>query len=217
MRADRGKVFALRKRGWSYNLIHKKLGVPISTLSNWLSEISWSKTIRKDLTQKAFIKVYPQLQAMNQTRMLKWEKWREEARQEAKRDFGSLSQDQLFIAGVVIYWGEGDKNPKNPVRVSNTDPHMLKIFVKFLRAICALSEDKVKAHLVLYPDLDEPTCKKYWSSLIGIRQTLFYKTQVIQGKHKTRRLGYGICTVEVSSRQLKEKMLVWIKNMPQIV
>jgi hypothetical protein len=217
MRADRGKVFALRKRGWSYNLIHKKLGVPISTLSNWLSEISWSKTIRKDLTQKAFLKVYPQLQAMNQTRMLKWEKWREEARQEAKRDFGSLSQDQLFIAGVVIYWGEGDKNPKNPVRVSNTDPHMIRVFVKFLRTTCALPEDKVKAHLVLYPDLNELICKKYWSSLIGIHKTLFYKTQFIQGRHKTRRLGYGICTVEVSSRQLKEKMLIWIKNMPQVV
>jgi len=216
MRTDREKVFALRRRGWSYNLIHKKLGVPISTLSNWLSEIPWSKTIQRDLTRKAFLKVYPQLQAMNRARVLKWEKWRGEARQEAERDFTTLAQDRLFIAGIIIYWGEGDKNPKNPVRVSNTDPHMLRIFVRFLRTICALPEDKVRAHLVLYPDLDELTCKKYWSSLIGIDQTLFYKTQVIQGKHKTKRLGYGICSVEVSSRQLKEKVLVWIKNMPQI-
>lgn len=144
MRSDREQAFALRKRGWSYNLIHKKLGVPRSTLSNWLSEISWSKTIRKDLTRKAFLKVYPQLQAMNRARMLKWEKWREEARQEAEKDFVAFSQDRLFIAGIIIYWGEGDKNP-----------------------------------MILYPDLDETLCKKYWSSLIGVSQTFFYKTQVI--------------------------------------
>lgn len=217
MRSDREKVFALRRRGWSYNLIHKKLGVPRSTLSNWLSEIPWSKTIRRDLTRKAFLKVYPQLQAMNRARVLKWEKWREEARQEAEKDFIAFSQGRLFITGIVIYWGEGDKNPRNPVRVSNTDPHMLNVFVKFLRTSCGLPENKVKAHLILYPDLDEVACKKYWSSLIGIGQTFFYKTQVIQGRHKTRRLGHGICVVEVSSRQLKEKILVWIKNMPQIV
>lgn len=216
MRSDREKVFALRKRGWSYNLIHKKLGVPKSTLSDWLSGISWSKIIQKDLTQRAFLKVYPQLQAMNRERMLKWEKWREAARQEAEKNFIAFSQDRLFIAGIMIYWGDGDKNPKNPVRISNTDPHLLNIFVKFLKNTCALPEDKVKAHMILHPDLDELTCKRYWSSLIGINQTFFYKTQVIQGRHKTRKLAYGICSVEVSSRQLKEKILVWIKHMPRI-
>ncbi|MDP3772160.1 MAG: hypothetical protein Q8Q94_02160 [bacterium] len=154
---------------------------------------------------------------MNQARTLKWEEWRQETRREAERDFSLLSQNQLFIAGVVIYWGEGDKNPKNPVRVSNTDPHMLNIFVKFLKTTCKLPEDRIRAHLILYPDLDDSLCKKYWSSLIGINQNLFYKTQVIQGRHETRRLGHGICSVEVSSRQLKEKILVWINRMPQAV
>lgn len=217
MRHDKEKVFVLRKRGWSYNLIHKKLGVPRSTLSNWLSGVVWSQTIRKDLTQKAFLKVYPQLQAMNQARIAKWEEWREAARKEAKRDFISLSKNKLFVTGVVIYWGEGDRNPKNPVRVSNTDAQMLKIFVSFLKTICGLPGNKIKAHLTLYPDLNEAVCKKYWSSSIGVDISLFNKTQVIQGRHKTKRLEYGICAVEVASRQLKEKLLVWIKKMPEIV
>ncbi|MEK7148973.1 MAG: hypothetical protein AAB796_01045, partial [Patescibacteria group bacterium] len=107
---------------------------------------------------------------------------------------------------------EGDKNPKNPVRVTNTDPHMLRIFREFLKQICKLPDEKIKAHLTLYPDLREHVCKKFWASLIGIKLGYFNKTQYIQGRHKTKRLHSGICTITVSSRQLKEKMLVWIRN-----
>ena len=217
MRTDKDHAFALRKRGLSYNAINRKLGVPLGTLSDWFSVISWSQKIQKNLTQKAFLKVYPQLQAMNQARALKWEKWREEARQQARKEFASLIKNRLFIAGIVIYWGEGDRIPKNPIRVSNTDPRMLRIFVDFLKIICELPESKIKAHLILYPDLDETSCKEYWSSLIGVKKIFFNKTQVIQGRHKTKRSCYGICAVEVASRQFKEKMLVWINNFAQAV
>lgn len=210
MRQDKESALALRKRGYSYNFINKKLNVPISTLSDWFSSIRWSQVIKRDLTQRAFEKVYPQLRAMSKARSLMWEKWRERARKEAAIDFKKLSLDPLFISGVMIYWGEGDKIPKNPVRVSNVDPRLLHMFVKFLREKCGLPEGKIKAHLILYPDLTEGECKKYWSTRINVRPQLFNKTQFIKGRHKTRRLNRGICCVEITSRQLKEKILVWI-------
>ena len=212
MRKDKKIAIQLRKDGLSYNAISEKLSVPKSTLSEWFSEFSWSAVIKKDLTQKAFEKSYPKLMEMSMVWKTKWEKVRENARNEAEKEFTNLAKDPLFIAGVMIYWGEGDRNLKTPVRVSNTDPEMLRIFVKFLRQICNIPVGKIKGYIVIYPDLDETTCKKYWSAKIGIEPHLFFKTQVIQGRHKTKRLTYGIGAVRVSSCQLKEKMLIWIEK-----
>ena len=211
MRQDKESAFALRKRGYSYNFIHKKLNLPISTLSDWFSSIRWSQVIKRGLTRRAFEKVYPQLRAMSKARSIMWEKWRERARKEAATDFKKLSLDPLFISGVMIYWGEGDKNPKNPVRISNTDPRMLKIFVKFLTICCRVSKDKIKGYVIIYPDLKEETCRVYWSQKMDISISNFYKTQHIIGRHKTKRLGYGIGVVSVGSRQIKEKILKWIE------
>lgn len=212
MRKDKRQAFTLRKNGLSYNAISKKLGVPKSTLSEWFSELSWSKSLRKDLTRRAFLKIYPQLQAMNEARSRQWEEWREKARKGALADFQKLRTDPLFVSGVMIYWGEGDRKPDNPVRVSNIDPQMLRIFIKFLRKCCRIPREKIKAHLTIYPDLNESECKKYWIPKIGVKPELFNKTQIILGRHKTKKLHYGICAIEIASRQLKEKLLVWIQK-----
>ncbi len=149
---------------------------------------------------------------MARARAVMWAKWRAEARKEATGEFKKLASDPLFIAGVMLYWGEGDKNPVNPVRISNTDSRLVRIFVEFLQKSCGLPKEKVKANLILYPDLNEQMSKKYWSSTTTIPEESFTKTQFIKGRHKTKRLSYGICVVSVSSRQLKEKVLTWIES-----
>lgn len=205
------RAFALRRRGYSYNLISKKLSISKGTLSEWFSKLTWSETLKRDLTKKAFLKVYPQLRAMSEARSRMWKKWREEARYEAKNEFKKHEADPLFVAGVMLYWGEGDRNPQNPVRLSNVDYRLLRLFVKFIRKYTNLPKEKIKAHIILYPDLDEIECMKYWSEGIGIAPEYFNKTQHIKGHHKTRRLGHGIGAVEIGSRQLKEKILQWIE------
>ncbi|MFH1611720.1 MAG: hypothetical protein ABH887_00395 [bacterium] len=116
----------------------------------------------------------------------------------------------LFVAGLILYWGEGDSKLVNGmVRLSNTDTRMIEIFVKFLKIICNVPKEKIKAYIILYPDLSESYCKKYWCYVTGIFQSNFYKTQFIKGRHPTNRLRYGICEIHVSSRGLKEKIMVW--------
>lgn len=209
MRKDKETALELRRNGKSYEFISNKLGIPISTLSGWLSRSNWSRATREELTQKAFQKVQPKFQKMAEINKRRWELWRNQAREEAVREFEIYKNDLLFCAGIMIYWGEGDKNPKNPVRVSNIDSDLLALFVNFLKKYAA--QYKIRPHMILYPDLNEKTCKKYWSSKIKIDPDHFYKTQHIIGRHKTRRTRYGIGAVTISSRQLKEKILKWIE------
>ena len=70
--------------------------------------------------------------------------------------------------------------------------------------------NKVRLYLMLYNDLDESVCKKFWSERINLPLTQFNKIQYITGKHPTKRLAYGICNINICNRRLKEKMNTWI-------
>ena len=151
------------------------------------------------------------LRLINKARRKMWEDWREEARQQARKEFPRLRKNPLFIAGIMLYWGEGDSKIENSiVRLSNTTPGIIRIFSLFLQKICYLPKEKIRIAMVLYPDLDEKKCKQFWSAISGIPNNQFRKTQFIKGKHPTKRLPNGICESYVSSRQLKEKIFVWI-------
>ena len=54
-----------------------------------------------------------------------------------------------------------------------------------------------------WKNLDKDMCEKYWSKQIGLNRENFTKSIVIQGRHKTRRVQYGICTLNFSSRFLE--------------
>lgn len=212
MRNDKQRAIELRRQGLSYNAINHRLGIPKGTLSDWFSDVPWSRMLRQRLTREAFRKVIRQFRAMSAGHARYWDEWRKRAREEGERMFPRLFRDPLFLVGVTIYWGEGDRKPKNPVRVSNTDPAMLRLFCKFLMHRCAVTRDRIRPHLILYPDLSERYCLVYWSKAVGISVSQFRKAQVIHGRNnKQKKLTYGICVVSVSSGQLKQKLLTWIR------
>ena len=154
---------------------------------------------------------------LNKIRGVHLEKLYLQARLEAREDFDALKYHPSFIAGVMLYWGEGDKASLHRVALTNTDPTMIKIFMIFLKDVCGIEEHKIKAWILLYPDLHEPTCKEYWINEAGLQNIAFNKSIITEGRHKTKRLGHGVCTVHVSSRYFKEKMLLWISLFPDML
>ena len=215
MRDDKKEAVKLRKDGRSYSEIKEILGVPKSTLSGWLHNIQWPAAIRDDLSKIAKEKSIIRLRYLNDIRGSHLAKLYREARSEAKREFEIFKFHPTFISGISIYWGEGDKATKHLIRVGNIDPLMIKLFVKFLREICGIPRQKIRSHVLLYPDLNPDECSKYWIKKSGLPSESFNKYVVIQGRHKTRRLPYGVCYVTVSSAYLKEKMFVWLALLPR--
>lgn len=212
MRNDKHLAEKLRRKNKSYNQISQELDISKSTLAYWFKDKGWSKKIKKELSQKALRIASKQLRLMNKAKAEKWEKWREEHRQEAHKKFPSLKNNSLFLAGLMLYWGEGDSKIENcQVRLSNTDPEMIRMFSNFLQQTCLVPLEKIRCSLILYPDLKDQKCKTFWSQVSGIPETQFTKTQFIQGRHPTKRLTRGICMINTCSRALKEKIFVWIK------
>lgn len=205
------RAIVLRKRKRSYREIAELLHVSKSTVSYWFKEINWSKNIQKQLTDRAKRLNQKRLVHLNNLKKIKWQKIYHKAETEAKKEFENLKMSTLFITGISIYWGEGDKNFQNGrVRVSNIDKKLLTVFRVFLQQICNVKNEKIKAYILLYPDLDQEICMKFWSKSIGIPKNNFFKPSIIQGRHKKHRLDYGVCTIHVSDKYLKKKILTWL-------
>ncbi len=215
MRNDKEKAFVLRKEGKSYREIRDALKIPLSTLSGWFSDEGWSSAMREKLTAAASVQHTARVVELNKVRGEHLAKAYAEARDEAVKDLVEYKYNPLFIAGLMLYWGEGDKISKAAVRLTNTDPDLIALYVQFLLRVCRIPEEKIRASVIVYPDLDEEKYRIYWSKRSGVALRRFTKSVVIEGRHKTRRLGYGVCTITVSSTYLKVKMVEWMGLLPQ--
>ena len=180
-------------------------------MSNWFKDKKWSKKIKKKLEIINLQNLDKKIKDLAKINRIRNEKRRKDWRVEASKEFNKLYKEKLFIAGLMTYDGEGDRVAENGlVRMGNTNPKMINTFVGFINKFSDVPEDKIKAFLLLYPDHIEDRCLDYWASGVNISKKKFTKTQFIKGRHKTKRLKYGVCYVNVSSRELKEKILVWI-------
>lgn len=208
----KNKAIALRRRGKSYGQIASSLGLSKSTISVWFKNAVWSQGIKKQLVEKSNGDSRKRLIRLNNLRKEKLDKYYQKAEIEAAREFASIKENKLFITAISLYWGEGDKVFKNGiVRISNIDEKVLQVFNSFLQKICRVDPQKIRADILLYPDLDPKKCLKFWSKEIGILEDKFFKPTVIQGRHKINRLGNGVCIVSVHEKYLKKKILVWLE------
>lgn len=212
MRIDKEKAFALRKKGLSYKKICKKLGIPLSTISGWFKKEPWSIEIRDKLSKEASLANPDRHEAMNEANRKRFALLHENYRKEAISEFASLKDNPLFIAGIMLYWGEGDKNVNNSlIRLTNSDLGMIRSFYVFLVNSMNVPKDKIIMNLLLYPDLIDDVQKKLWSDVVGIPLAQFRKSVYIKGRHPTRRLAHGVGIIRVGGRKYKEKIMKWIE------
>lgn len=212
MRKDRAKAEQLRRAGKSYKEIHRMLGTPIATLSDWFRNAPWSIEIKNRLAGEESLANPNKLQLMIAATKKKFARLHEEYRLEAINEFPKLKNNPLFLAGLMLYWGEGDKKIDNgSIALSNSEPGMIRTFYIFLVNTLKIPKEKISFHLILYPDLIDLVQKNFWSAATGIPLSQFRKSVFIQGRHPTRRLSYGVGLIRVSSRKIKGKIMKWIE------
>jgi len=210
-RNDQHLAIKLRKLGQSYKQIGRELNIPKSTLSKWFGNLVWSKRIKKQLFEKSRIQSSKWIKTVIAAQKLRRANHKNLLEENALKEFKTLKNNKLFLAGLMLYWAEGDNKEKSyQVRLANTDPRMIKLFISFALKVCGVEKTRVHPTLILYPDINEKRCKNFWSNFISIPPEQFYKTQYIKGRHPTRRLQNGICTVMVGNIDLKIKILAWI-------
>ncbi|MEK7140702.1 MAG: hypothetical protein AAB815_02850 [Patescibacteria group bacterium] len=212
----REDVFNLRKEGNSYNYISQKTGISKSTLSAWLSSVSYTPNqatidrIGKARAASGRVKARMKMASI------------EKAGEEAKKDIGEISKRDLFMLGIGIYIGEGTKT-HNIVRVINADPKIIKFIITWFEKVCGLSKENFRIRLHLYPDNRVKQSVKFWSNASGIPFRQFHKTYIDIRKNKKMfkrgKLPYGTAHLSIRSNGKKEfgvflarKINGWIKE-----
>ncbi|NJD03886.1 MAG: hypothetical protein FIA99_15100 [Ruminiclostridium sp.] len=125
----------------------------------------------------------------------------------------SARQEEMKIAGTMLYWGEGTKGG-NSVVFSNSDAEMVRVFLKFLRTICGISNSRLRVVLHHYKDQNEYQLKQFWSKKTLIPLSQFSKSylhRLQKGSYK-RISQFGTLSVRYSDKKLLEIINSWIKD-----
>jgi hypothetical protein len=133
------------------------------------------------------------------------------AETDAIQEFEFNKNDPLFMAGLMIYAGEGDKTNRFRIKLTNSEFYLHLIFIKFLEKFLKIERKNIKFWLLLYPDHDIEKSVGIWSYKLNISKSNFNKSQVIAGKEKIRKLQYGVGNSIISSVILKKKLLKWLE------
>ncbi|OGI63823.1 hypothetical protein A3A95_00030 [Candidatus Nomurabacteria bacterium RIFCSPLOWO2_01_FULL_39_18] len=211
MRHDQPQAFELRKQGKTYREIEKLLGISRSTLCEWFRNEKWSIYIKKSNIENNTKISTIHLKKLNEARRLMLEKKYGQVEEDAVKEFEVNKNDPLFMAGLMVYAGEGDKANRYNIKLANSEFYLHLVFMSFLEKFLKIKRQNIKFWLLLYPDHDIEKLIGVWSDKLNIHKSNFYKSQVITGREKTRKLQYGVGNSIISSVALKKKILKWLE------
>ncbi len=99
------QALELRKLGWSYSAIKNELGISRSTASNWLNRYPLS---HEQLDKLQFHNEH-RIEAFRATMAKKKQRLTDEAIASQEKIIGQLTEKELYLCGLALYWGEGGK------------------------------------------------------------------------------------------------------------
>jgi transposase-like protein len=210
----RQQAIKLREQGKTYSEIRRELKVAKSTLSDWLTNYPLT-SIQLTLLNKSISKNRDLAREKYRVTM----RLRREARlkktyKEQRNKLLPLSKRELLIAGLFLYWGEGDKYMKGAVGVSNSNPKIIKFALFWLIKILRVPREKIRIKLHLYNDMDIVNEIKYWRDYLKVPNSQFVNPYI---KNSTRTgltyksFGHGTCNLLVLDTSLKERVMIGIE------
>lgn len=203
----------LRKQGFSMAEIAKKISVSKGSVSRWVGKVPLTESQKKGLSLRGRSK-----ESIERRRVARLENGIAERQMTidiAKGQIKKISEKELWLIGVMLYWAEGGKTNRGVVRFSNSDPEMIKIMMAFFRRVCAVPEEKFRGHIHIHPHLDHKKAEKYWSDVAGIPQKQFYKTyrkMNVASKHKRDNLPLGTMDIYICSTALFLRIFGWVQG-----
>jgi transcriptional regulator with XRE-family HTH domain len=197
--AERERARTLRReQGPSVKKLAKLLGVSTSSVSLWVRDIELTPAQVAALRQAGV-----RGGIANAARGLA----RRRAAQAEGRAHARRTEPR-HLAGCMLYWAEGSRN-RNAVLFTNSDPEMVRFFVRFLRASFEILDDRIRITCNLFADHadDQREIEDFWLTLLDLPRTCLCKSTVnvyskYSKKKRRNKLPYGTCRVAVHDTSL---------------
>lgn len=211
---EKEQAIKLRKCGESISTIAKILKVSKGTVSYWCKDIPLTPIQKNKLIKKSKHAGRAKLIQINeQKRVERLQKDSLEKQIGAEKVKNYNKRDLLFL-GIGLYWGEGYKTPNTEFGFTNSDPHMIQIYMKWL-----LETFNIKTKdLILRVSINEIHKKRsedvenFWSRITQIPKSQFTKISLIQTKTKKQYANpekhYGTLRIKVRrGKNLRNQIL----------
>jgi hypothetical protein len=194
---ERAEARRLRRLGWSVREIERHLGVSRSSASLWVRDVPLTDAQIEELHRRSATSPGQLAGAAANAALGRARRLSQQLEGRARARAG----DRLHLAGCMLFWAEADKH-RNSVRLANSDPDLLRLFVVFLRRCYDADISRIAVSCNLFADhLDrQRQIEDFWLGVLGLPRSCLRKSIVnvyskYSQKKRTNKLPYGTCKV----------------------
>ncbi|MFA5753871.1 MAG: hypothetical protein WC905_00725 [Patescibacteria group bacterium] len=203
------KAKNLRRQGYSYREISERLNIAKSTARLWTSKETISEIGKKRMNN---LIVCSQIKARH-ILLDKQKKYQRELAKECSvlKNRHRYSKDDLKLFLSLIYWAEGAKTERR-LGFTNSDPEMIKVYLKLLRSSFPIKEEKISAVLHLHDYHNRQEMIDFWSKVAGIDKK---RIGIYNKKHSglRKKEGYkGCISIRYCDYHIFDEVMLVIKR-----
>lgn len=208
------KALELRRKAFTYKEIIGQLHIAKSTLSDWVNSGLTSeeeREIKKITAEKGKRKVI----RINKERSLRIQKIEKKKQEQYAGQISKPDKEKLFWLGMGLYLAEGAKTDRWKATFYNSNPSLNKIMIRFFRQICKVQDKRIHIQLVLHENILESKARKYWSKLLEVPESHFYRASYVKsrsskGRRPKNRLPNGTIQLSISGKETANKIRGWM-------
>jgi len=179
------KAKTLRLKGTSINEIAYNLRVNKSTVSYWCRDIILKTQAINRIITKGKIKSVQALLRYSEIKRLERFSRTTKEKLTGSEMVGTMSDRDILMIGLGLYWGEGYKESNGELGFTNSNPGMIKFYIKWLEFLGVKMEDLIFRLTIndLFR-LNQKEIKNFWVKLLNVNEAQFSKTTIIKTQIK---------------------------------
>ncbi|MBI0297185.1 hypothetical protein JBE04_22620 [Streptomyces sp. PRKS01-29] len=185
----RARARELRLQGMTYDRIQLELGCSKSSISLWTRDLP--KPDRPPRTREEASAI---AKRGWEATMRRREIERQRTKLAAAREIGAMTDRELFLVGVGLYWSEGSKSkPHNPAERAifiNSDPDMIQLYLAWL-SLLDVEPERLRYRVMIHESAEVADAERYWAEVIGVDVADLERTTLKKHNPKTVRKNVG--------------------------
>ena len=210
------KAIRLRlEQNLSYNAILQQIPVAKSTLSEWLRHFPLTEEQVRELKRRGWEKGEASRELFRVTMRKKREQKFIKVYDACLAKLANTSHDAFYVAGLALYLAEGSKTNPYKTVLANTDPRIIKFFVKWSAEFMNVPKEKMRAQLHLYQTMDIEKERNFWKNELGFSNSQFYKSYIsknAQGSFTYKEsFRHGTCSLYYGGGEKKQELMAAIQ------
>ena len=219
---ERIKACQMRREGESIKEIAKMLGVSSGSVSKWTCDVELTEAQRDYLRSRQIASGQRgRMMGAEMNRAKRLERMRI-AEIEAAAKIQKLSKQDLFYIGLGLYWGEGSKAKGSSLAITNSDPKVISLMIRWFEECFGLPKDRFRPRIFI-SDVHRNRSEiilNFWTQITGIPRSQFRRLVFLdKGKklYENHDTYFGVMALQVAKGgDIKYKVLAQIERIAQL-